>query len=919
MYATRKTQLRESSPSRFVQTTDIALFGLLCIAPFFLGGRYAIGQFVYAALAALAAIAWTLHRCLERPRPWKRSAGDLLLLMAFLLVGFQLLALPGGLLAKLSPGLSEKLLLWGIGSGQEGGLGAWSKISLVPNATLGALAMLAAFSMLYFVVVQRTRQLSDVIRILAFVGIGAVLLAIVGIVQYVSGTEKFLGFYEHPFRGAGGSATAGFYNNNHFAHMLALGIGPLVGWLAATLIGQRKTSSFNTPSSQTPSRSGRFHNHPWAQLVMSPSVALIALVVVLFAGLMSMSRGGALVVCLAMGVASFVLITRKCLSRKALLALGCSAALVVTAMSIHGFKQVSSGLNTLTSGSAEQLDPAGLRLAVWKANSAALSDFWRIGSGAGTHRHVIPAYLEKSYPLEFTHAESGYLQIATETGTPGIILCVSAILLVAYWCFSAWRHSPDRQHSIAVAAVTAGIAASIVHSIWDFVWYIPASMATTAVLVACAFRLKQLAVSPHSNAEESPSLSLSETNNALSKGNSANMPVQAWAIAAITILASILMLGNRIGPALASSDWDAYLLASTKMMKTDRAAARNLASKPMTVPERITQTDAMIGHLEAVARRTPNDPRVHSRLAGQLLKRFGLAQYDSPNFMPLSQIRDAAIASKFPSSKALHAWLAKATGKSYRYLDQALLHANASAQKSPFSSSGYLYLSELCFLQGKGSMKDDYFTQAQQVNPFDGQVLIRAGTEAWLARDSERAIKLWKEAFNSSAENRNTLISMLAGKVPVMFIIQTFEPNQEVLSQLDLHYQQLGQQKELDNLRSYSVSYLMEKAKKASGEEAGKLWFDAFVVNKKLGQFDQAITCGKTAVQLNQHNMQYRSAVGRLLLQQRQFEEAITQLQWCVTRKPSDQLLQRDLKRAKQGQLHAVQATNPNLPVLPRR
>ena len=66
----------------------------------------------------------------------------------------------------------------------------------------------------------------------------------------------------------------------------------------------------------------------------------------------------------------------------------------------------------------------------------------------------------------------------------------------------------------------------------------------------------------------------------------------------------------------------------------------------------------------------------HLRMAAIYLRQFQSQQRVSINPMEIGQIRDAAIASQFPSREALSEWLGRAIGEHQRLLYRALWHAN---------------------------------------------------------------------------------------------------------------------------------------------------------------------------------------------------------------------------------------------------
>ena len=99
---------------------------------------------------------------------------------------------------------------------------------------------------------------------------------------------------------------------------------------------------------------------------------------------------------------------------------------------------------------------------------AAALDFAPLGSGLGTFVTVYPRYEDPAH-VEMTymnHAHNEYLQIALETGLPGLVLLA---MFMAWWVrrtVSFWR---DPEHGdVFVQAATIASAAILVHSIVDY-------------------------------------------------------------------------------------------------------------------------------------------------------------------------------------------------------------------------------------------------------------------------------------------------------------------------------------------------------------------------------------------------------------------------------------------------------------------
>ena len=164
-------------------------------------------------------------------------------------------------------------------------------------------------------------------------------------------------------------------------------------------------------------------------------------------------------------------------------------------LSLYGDENIAQRLNTIVSGSLEEIDRGHGRRNIWKANLASINQGGLLGAGAGSHREIYPVYLPEAHSVQYTHAENGYLQVATENGFLGAMLLALSILLVVSWCWKAVRCNQSAQTVILAGATTASLVASLMHSFVDFVWYIPACISLTILLAACALRLAQFSSS----------------------------------------------------------------------------------------------------------------------------------------------------------------------------------------------------------------------------------------------------------------------------------------------------------------------------------------------------------------------------------------------------------------------------------------
>jgi hypothetical protein len=238
-----------------LRITDVALAGVIFVAPMFLGGRHDVGRFVFAGLVSVAATAWFVRQALLGRAPRAPRAVLALMAAAAALLALQITPLPASWLARLTPRTGELVKLWA-GGDAPGALGAWHAASIAPEATRLSLAMLGAYALLFLTVFERAESEADVARLTKWVGASAGLMAVLGLVQYAAPNGEFLWIYDHPTRDAGARLGGAFANRNHFAHFLALGVPALTAWLALRLHARGGGAPANGPPLPAPPPGG---------------------------------------------------------------------------------------------------------------------------------------------------------------------------------------------------------------------------------------------------------------------------------------------------------------------------------------------------------------------------------------------------------------------------------------------------------------------------------------------------------------------------------------------------------------------------------------------------------------------------------------------------------------------------------------
>ncbi len=850
--------LAKRADSLLIKCVDAGLAGVLFVVPMMMGGRIAAGQLVLITLSLWVAVCWCLRQCLAPRAAWVRSPAGPLMLVALVLAAVQFMPLSPSLLAAISPKLAKTLPLWTSGVEGTTTIDVWSTLSLTPAATRDSFIVLLAFALLLLTTLQRLRQVEDVERLLRWVAVAALAMAGFGLIQHFTRNGKYFWFYQYPFASTNGRVAGSFTNRNHFAQFIALGIGPLIWWL------------------QSEWRSKRTRNRE-----ITVGLLAIGLGVAVFAVLMALSRGGSAALLVAAVVCLIILYRGSLVGRNTLLTVAGVGLLVVASLSIYGYEAVARRLDDF--GSVRELNSGG-RLRLWRADAEVIADYPLAGTGLGSHRAVCPMYLHdatNAVGLEYTHAENGYVQVAMESGVPGLLLALAAVGLCVFWCVSSIRGGDPPQNPrvlLCFAAIAASLAANFLHAIVDFVWYVPGVMVVVVVLAACACRLWQLSRGKPREA-----------------ARVLWIPRGGWMAATVClVVVGALMVHNRLIAARAEPFWHRCLVLG-----------RNLANHE--APDRPEKLNAMLENLSATVRWEPDRARAHAWLAAVHLGLFDEPQNPSVAAITVKQLSDTvAHDPQLQSPDALDAWLSRAFPERRRHLDAALHHARTAVALCPLLGENYLFLADLSFLAGSYTPRRAAFVdQALIVRPFDGSVLFAAGQEAAMAGKPEEAVQFWQRSARTGPAHQRRLAKVLigSGRLPADVVLDIVQPDVPTLRWIRWQYHKLGRKDELSVFDERLAAASQAQARTSQGESACGYWLEAAKAYRRLQRSAESLRCLRRAVESDFSQCAARYELGTLLLELREFDEAEKHLRWCLQRKPRDEEVRRQLEAAIDGRL----------------
>ena len=428
----------------------IPAYVALCLV---LGGS-SVGHWANMVLQLLAIgiIAWAALT--PRPMPLSRSAMGLLALVGatLALVAIQLVPLPPAIWSAL-PGRDFVVK----GYALLGEPLPWLPISLAPYQTLSsALWFLPAFAVILGIVRLGAFRSSWIATAVVVITVTAVML---GALQVSSGDPVNSLWYLYRITNHG-VATGFFANSNHMATLLVVAVPFLAALFAA---GRRRNNSVQASS-----------------------------------GLVAMLAGGAVVILLGLAlngslaglglgvpvVAASGLILASVSGRKARWSLVLLAFVSIASVAIIFSTPLH---NNLTTDGA--ITSAESRRTTFGKSLTAAADFAPFGSGLGTFVRIYPRY-EDPAAVNLTyvnHVHSDFIELALETGVPGMILVAAFLLWWGRRIVQVWRGAVPDYYARAASIASAAILA---HSLVDY------PLRTAAIAAIFAMCLALLAERP---------------------------------------------------------------------------------------------------------------------------------------------------------------------------------------------------------------------------------------------------------------------------------------------------------------------------------------------------------------------------------------------------------------------------------------
>ena len=371
-----------------------------------------------------------------------RTPGWHWLAAALALVALQQLPLPSSFSETVTPAIARDYEAARTVTGSD----AWHPMSLEPFQTRSGFLQLAGFLAAFWLASQLFRRGAErrvLVYTVAFLGVSLALFAVFQKARY--GTVLY-GRFPVP------SATpyGPFVNHNHFAGFIeACGLLTL-GAAFGTL---RRNASL--------------------AVLLGGTSALMGISLFL-----SHSRGG--LIAAGAGLAVLAWLSRRHERRSHALIL---AGAIAVALFLAAFapSSLTDRFSTLKNPGTD--DSVQFRLDLWSDSFGIAFDAPALGTGLGTYAAVIPGYRSGRVETRAEYAESDWVQLLCETGFLGILVALAFFGAIGRVAHRTLDGETSQRARGLLSGLVAGVAALLVHGLYDFNLHIPSNALLFAIMV----------------------------------------------------------------------------------------------------------------------------------------------------------------------------------------------------------------------------------------------------------------------------------------------------------------------------------------------------------------------------------------------------------------------------------------------------
>jgi hypothetical protein len=229
---------------------------------------------------------------------------------------------------------------------------------------------------------------------------------------------------------------------------------------------------------------------------------------------------------------------------------------------------------------------------------------------------------------------------------------------------------------------------------------------------------------------------------------------------------------------------------------------------------------------------------------------------------------------------------------------------------NPCAGNAWCVLAATSFLNTQDSrLPTACINQALRVRPHEGQVLFEAANQAELDCDSKLAMQLRQQCFAECPSERGRVLNVLLPMMSAVAVCELLQPDVTGLRAIDSLWSRSSSKENMKPVKKLRLTMVYEAAQHEKGTAQSNLLYEAAILERTLGNNDNAATTITAALVANPNNFQMRLVHIDLALAVGDATTAKKEIDWCLLRRPDSQKLQGRIQQLKQ--LRIKQASMP--------
>ena len=462
-------------------------------------------------------------------------------------------------------------------------------------------------------------------------------------------------------------------------------------------------------------------------------------------------------------------------------------------------------------------------------------------------------------------------------------------LIIGFLCCGVVFFKGTAHEQVIAIALTGGLTAGTVHAAGDFIWYVPACSTLMMLLGACAVKL----ASSHIQAISLPRLALDRASATIAGVGAVAVLVfvghrQLQAAKAQVFFEDSIKQSRTLEKLSQQSTSQAALYAAKTKIKTADSPVESINEH-----EIITELEARIDSLEKTVALQPDHTQAWTDLAFCKLEHFGLTRRITGETIGLTEIRQTVEQTRFESTEARTAWVQKIAGDGFRDLTQAMNAALRAVTVNPCAGNAWCMLAATSFLNTQDSgLPQACINQALRVRPHEGQVLFEAANQAELSGKTNRAMQIRQQCFAECPSERGRVLNVLLPMISAVSACELLQPDVNGLRTIDGLWSRSSSKENMKPVKELRLAKVYEAAQRVKGTKQSSLLYEAAIIERTLGNTDNAATTITAALVANPNNFQMRLVHIDLALSTGDAITVKKEIDWCLLRRPDSQKLQ---------------------------